>query len=348
MPPDAAPPVLARVVRGGRIESAHRGSVAVVDEDGRLVAGAGLPGFPIYLRSAAKPFQAMPLLAAGGERLFRLGDDDIALMCASHGGEPRHVRVARRLLARGGFRPSALACGAQLPMHEPSARALLRRGERPTALHNNCSGKHAGLLLACRALGLSAKGYDTPGHPIQSLVRERVSQFTGVPESEIGIGVDGCSLPVFHLPLSGLALSYARLMSARRAERDDLDGVRRRIVAAMTASPGMVAGLGRFTTALIESGRGAWIGKEGAEGVYAIGLAPRRRGEKAIGIASKLEDGSPRARDAISLDVLERLGRLTPTARRALAAYRKPAVRSVRGERVGEIQADVPLTEDGR
>jgi L-asparaginase II len=320
--------------------------VAVVDEDGRTVARAGDPGVPIYLRSAAKPFQAIPLLAAGGERLFRLGDDDIALMCASHGGEPRHVRVASRLLRRGGFSIADLACGAHPPMHEPSARALVSRGERPSALHNNCSGKHAGLLLACRALGLRPSGYWRPGHAVQAAVVERLSEHTGIPSASIGIAIDGCSLPVFHLPLAGLALAYARLVS--RGRSDEPHGptppeVRRRIVDAMTASPGMVAGRGRFTTDFLEAGRGVWIGKEGAEGVYAIGLAPRRRGEKALGIAFKLEAGASRARDAVSLDVLARLGRLPAAARRSLERYLAPVLRNRRGLVVGEIRADVPL-----
>lgn len=346
--PDAPLPVLARVVRGDRLESAHRGSVAVVDEDGRIVAHAGEPEQPIYLRSAAKPFQAMPLLAAGGERRFRLGDDEIALMCASHGGEPRHVRVAMRILARGGFQTSDLACGAHPPMHEPSARALLARGERPTALHNNCSGKHAGLLLACRLLGLSPRAYWSPGHPVQAIVLARISEFTGVPASDIGIAVDGCSLPVYYLRLSGLALAFARLASPAWSGGETPAAVRSRIVSAMSASPSMVAGRGRFTTEFLEAGRGAWIGKEGAEGVYAIALAPRRSGEKALGIAFKVEDGSSRSRDAISLDVLDRLGRLPPASRRRLAAYRRPVVRNVRGWDVGEIRADVPLERDRR
>src|SRR5262249_39786288 len=162
-----APPVLARVFRGERVESLHRGSVAVADEDGRLTAWAGDPRAGIYLRSAAKPFQAMALLEAGGEKAFRLGSDEIALLCASHGGEPAHVRVARRLLELGGFTAEDLACGAHAPMHEPSALRLAAARERPTALHNNCSGKHAGLLLACRLRGLDPSGYWKPDHPIQ-------------------------------------------------------------------------------------------------------------------------------------------------------------------------------------
>ena len=341
------PALLARVLRGGRTESAHRGSVAVVDEDGRVVASCGDAALPIYLRSAAKPFQAMPLLAAGGERAFRLGDDEIALMCASHGGEPRHVRVARRILQRGGFRVSALRCGAHLPMHEPSARALIARGEKPTALHNNCSGKHGGLLLACRVLGLDPRGYEEASHPLQAILLSRISEFTGVSPAAIGLAIDGCSLPVFFLPLSGLAAAYARLVSARR-EGATPDAIRKRIVRAMTASPEMVAGRERFTTDFLEAGGGAWIGKEGAEGVYAIGLRARRKGERALGIAYKIEDGSSRARDAVALQILEHLGRLSRAARSRLAPWRRPVLRSVRGEEVGEVQSQVLLQSDGR
>jgi L-asparaginase II len=340
------PPILARVWRGKRVESVHRGSVAVVDEDGTLVAAAGVPRGGIYLRSAAKPFQAMPLLEAGGEKAFRLGSDEIALLCASHGGEPRHVRVARRLLDRGGFSAADLACGAHLPMHEPSARALLASGQRPTALHNNCSGKHAGLLLACRLYGFAPAGYWKPDHPLQRMIGGRVGDLCGVPVSRIGIAVDGCSLPVFHLPLSSLAFGYARLMArARPADVSDT-AVRERIRRAMWESPAMVAGSGRFTTEFLEAGPGRWIGKEGAEGVYAVGLAAARKEEKALGIAFKLEDGSSRARDAVTLDILARLRRLPGTARRLLSRHLAPVVANVRGLAVGRVEAEVPLRTD--
>jgi len=222
------PPILARVWRGDRVESVHRGSVAVVDEDGRLIAGTGAPRGGIYLRSAAKPFQAMPLLEAGGDKAFHLGRDEIALLCASHGGEPRHVRVAARILDRGGFSTADLACGADMPMHEPSARALVAAGRRPTALHNNCSGKHAGLLLACRLYGFPPRGYWKPRHPLQRLIRKRLGDFSGVPVARVGFAVDCCSLPVFHLPLSRLAFAYARLVAAPRAGESPDAAVRRR------------------------------------------------------------------------------------------------------------------------
>ncbi len=342
-----APPILARVFRGPRVESAHRGMLAVVDERGTLVGSCGDPATPVYARSAAKPFQTMPLLEAGGEKAFRLGDDEIALMCASHGGEPRHVRLAEAILRKGGFRAADLECGAHAPMHDGSARDLVRRGVSPTALHNNCSGKHAGMLLACRLLGLPPAGYVDPGHPLQRRIRTTVARYAGIPESAIVVAVDGCSLPVFRLPLSALAASYARLLAARLpGEERGAAAARARIVRAMTKSPFMVAGSGRFTTDFIAAGRGRWIGKEGAEGVYAVGLAPSSAG-RAVGIAFKIEDGSARPRDAVTLDVLTRLGRLPQETRRGLAAYAEPRVQNARGLEVGRIEAEVPISAAG-
>ncbi|HEY7369988.1 MAG TPA: asparaginase, partial [Thermoanaerobaculia bacterium] len=283
------PPVAARVLRGGRVESVHRARVAVCDERGRLLARCGDAGEPIYLRSAAKPIQVLPLLEGGGAKAFRLTSEEIALMCASHGGEAGHVRVARRLLRKGGFAEEDLVCGAHAPMHEPSARALVARGEKPTPLHNNCSGKHAGLLLACRLLGLPVRGYEKAEHPLQVRIRERLGELSGVPARSIATAVDGCGLPVFFLSLSGLAVAYARLAAVSLpGETPSRRAARRAVWRAFGGSPWMVAGSGRFTTEFLEAGRGRWIGKEGAEGVYAVSLRPAPRG-RALGVAWKID-----------------------------------------------------------
>jgi len=340
---------LAGVWRGEHIESLHRGDVAVVGEGGEILARAGNPRRPVYLRSAAKPFQALVLLELGGREAFRLSDREIALTCASHGGEPRHVAAARRLLARGGLRETDLVCGAHLPMHAASARALLEAGREPTALHNNCSGKHAGILLACRAAGLDPAGYWKPEHPIERAILRRLARSCGRSAGSIGIAVDGCGLPVFRMPLSAVALGYARLL-ARSVEGESPRErmARQRVRRAMCASPGFVAGRERFTTAFLEAGRGRWIGKEGAEGVYAIGLAPSTV-SPAVGIAFKIEDGSTRARDAVALEILAQLGRLPDAAARRLAAYRRPDVTNAAGRVVGSIRPAVSLaTGDNR
>ena len=265
-------------------------------------------------------------------------------MCASHGGEPRHVQLAKQILRRGGFRPDDLRCGAHSPMHEASARELVRKGEKPAALHNNCSGKHAGLLLACRALGLDPEGYTDAGHALQRRIRTLVARYADIPESRITVAVDGCNLPVFRLPLAALAGSYARLMAGRLpGEEPAAAAARARIVRALSKQPLMVAGTGRFTTDFLLAGRGRWIGKEGAEGVYAVGLRPAARGGKAIGLAFKIEDGSARPRDAVTLAALDRLGALPLEVRRALASYSEPPVYNALGADVGRIEADVPI-----
>jgi len=306
------------------------------------VASAGDAGVPIYLRSTAKPFQSMPLLLAGGEKRFRLGDAEIALMCASHAGEPKHTKIVESMLKRGGFRVADLLCGAHPPMDEASARALIAARKEPTALHNNCSGKHAGLLLACRLLDMPHANYTDPGHPLQRRIRTLIARYADIAESEMGSAVDGCNLPVYRIPLGALALAYARLV-ADRVPGEDRAGaaVRRRIVRAMEARPDMVAGTERFTTDFLAAGRGRWIGKEGAEGVYAVGIAPSRGA--AIGVAFKIEDGSVRARDAVTLDILERLGELPAAIRRSLAAYAEPRLLNAAGADVGRIEAHAAL-----
>lgn len=338
------PPVFARVLRGDFLESGHRGDAAVVDEEGVLLAWSGDPSRLIFPRSAAKPFQALPLIEAGGVERFRLGAAEIALLCASHGGEPRHVRVAGRLLSRGGFAPGDLVCGPQEPMDLRSAKLLVRRGESPTKLHNNCSGKHAGLLLACRIRGFSPKGYWKTSHPLQREIRRRIARLGSVSEKEMRVAVDGCGLPVLSMSLAALALAYARLVSAAVAGETPAEReARGSICGAMWDRPEMVAGRGRFTTAFLGAARGHSIGKEGAEAVYAIGIRSRSRGEPSIGIAFKIEDGGTRARDAVALAILDRLGWLSPRVRRALADFASPPIVNAAGAVVGSIRAEVPI-----
>jgi L-asparaginase II len=200
------------------------------------------------------------------------------------------------------------------------------------------------MLLACRLLELPAEGYIDPAHPLQRRIRSVVARYAGVLESEITVAVDGCSLPVFRLPLSGLACAYARLFASRVAgETPAAASARARLVRAMWRSPFMVAGSGRFTTEFLAAGGGRWIGKEGAEGLYAASLAPSGAARVAVGVAFKIEDGSARPRDAVTLDVLQRLGRLPEPARRALDAYAEPAVHNASGSVVGRIEADTPI-----
>jgi L-asparaginase II len=334
---------LVSVTRGGFVESTHRGSIAVVGADGALLLGAGDPAAPVFLRSAAKPFQVSPFLAAGGERRFRLSTEEIALACASHAGEPMHVARVERMLAKGGYSVADLRCGAHSPTYEPAARALVERREAPSALHNNCSGKHAAMLLACRLAGEDARTYLEPAHPLQRRILRVLARMAGIAEGEIGIAVDGCAAPVFRLPLHGLALAYARLFAERvKGERASERRARRRAAEAMTKAPHMVAGTGRFTTALLEEGGGRLVGKEGADGLYAVAVAPGAAGPlgrgREIGIAVKIQDGSDRGRATVVVEVLRRLGIVRGAGLRRLRRAAASTVRNVRGDVVGAME----------
>ena len=329
------------MTRGGLVESVHRGSVAVVAEDGTVLVSAGDARQPVWLRSSAKPFQLLPFLASGGEERFALSTEEIALAAASHSGERAHARLAAAMLAKGGFTQEDLHCGAHPPMHEPSARALVAAGRAPTALHNNCSGKHAAMLLGCRLLGLDPAAYWTKAHPLQRRILASVSRMTGVPASRIPRAVDGCSVPVFRVPLASLARGYARLVgNGPRGETPEERSARRRVAGAMAAAPEMVAGTGRFTTDLMREFAGSsLVAKEGAEGVYAVGVpAALAGGPQALGIAVKIGDGAERGRDAVTVETLRVLG-LARGAR--LGRLRKLAfkpVLNVRGDVVGALE----------
>jgi L-asparaginase II len=295
-----------------------------------------------YLRSAAKPFQALPFLLAGGAERFALDDADLALLCASHGGTPEHTERALSLLERGGFGVPDLLCGAHPPFDRPSAEALERRGEAPSPLHNNCSGKHAGMLLACRLLDLPTADYVAPDHPLQERILVHLSELLGYDRQAIGIGVDGCSVPSFHLPVAAAARGYAALADPEAAGLPpETVAAVRQIVAAMTGAPRMVAGPGRFTTRLMEVTGGRVLAKEGAEGFYAAAV----RGPVALGMAVKIADGGERCRDGVVLDLLRQMGSLSGEEFAALEEYYRPVLRNCRGVAVGEVNPEVELEE---
>lgn len=326
---------IARAVRGDRTESWHAGVAAVVTPDGRRVARLGEPATATFLRSAAKPFQAMALLAAGGEAAFDLSDADVALACASHGGTPAHVERAASLLERGGFGPEDLLCGAHEPVDTAAARALRAAGRAPTTLHNNCSGKHAAMLLACRLRELPTAGYDAPDHPLQRENRERIARLCGLPERRLAVAVDGCSVPTFNLPVAAAARAWAVLADPEAAGLGSGEAAAaRRVIRAMAAEPAMVAGPGRFTTRLIEATGGRVIGKEGAEGVYAVAV----RGPAALGLVLKVADGGARCRDGVALELLRTTGSLSGEELERLESFHRPERRNHRGLLVGRIE----------
>ncbi len=327
---------IAIATRGDGVESIHWGSVAVTDRGGRVLHAAGEPGAMVFTRSALKPLQALPFVRDGGPARFGYDRAQIALLCASHSGEARHIDAVRDMLARAGNRAEDLQCGTHAPGHYEV------RGEVPppppyTPLAHNCSGKHAGMLACCALHGWPKGDYLDAGHPLQRQIRTAVATFSGVAEGDLQAGIDGCSAPNYALPLAALARTYARLAAAE-AEDPDFGAAPATLRDAMVAFPEMVSGAGRPDAALMAAGRGDWVAKVGAEGVQAIGIA-----SLGIGIAVKVADGAKRALLPVVVTVLDQLGLLDAARRVALTPYVRPNVQNYRGIVTGTIEPVVEL-----
>lgn len=322
------------VRRGDVVESRHRVSVAVVHGSDGYAAAAGQPDLVVYARSAIKPIQALPLVADGVAARLGLSTAELAVACASHSGEPMHVAVVSGLLDRLGLTEAALACGAHPPCDDAAAAALSQAGTEPRRVHNNCSGKHAGMLALALAHGWPTAGYHEREHPVQMRMAAELSRWSGVPVDSLGVGIDGCGVATFALPLRALATSFAALASAARRG----DAAPAAILGAMAAHPELVGGTGRLCTALMQMTDGRLLVKVGAEGVYCL-CAPGQE----LGVALKVEDGARRALEPALIAVLEQLGLLTHSELSALGAYARPAIRNTRGEEVGALRARIRL-----
>jgi L-asparaginase II len=320
------------VTRGTLVESRHRCIAAVAGPDGGVVMSWGDIERPVYGRSAIKPLLALPLVESGAADAYGLGNAEIALACASHNGEPRHVETVRVWLRRIGLSAADLECGAHLPYDEPSMRALVSAGQAPDAAHNNCSGKHAGFLATAVHLGEPTKGYIRYEHPVQQRLLGVLEQTCGLDLSDAPRGIDGCGIPTIGIPLGNTAMAMARL-----ADPVELPPVRaqaaRRIVAAMMAEPYMVGGRGEFASELMERAAGKLAIKPGAEGVYAAILPGL-----GLGICVKAEDGTSRAAQVAVGHVLEKLGLFSAEERRALQDRLTPPVANRVGLEVGRIR----------
>ncbi|TMH35557.1 MAG: asparaginase [Betaproteobacteria bacterium] len=339
-PLSAAPPhvPLARVTRGNAVDSVHYGSVAVVDAEGRLKFAAGDPHYLTTTRSALKPLQALPLAAGGGIERFGYSLPQVALLCASHSGEPRHVEAVEDMLGRAGCTREQLQCGVHPPLYYTAHEELPPYGVKFNALHHNCSGKHTGMLAYCRMCSLPVDSYLTYEHPLQQAIRQAVSHMTGVPESQLVAGIDGCSAPNYAVPLDRLAYAYARMVTDRGDVR--YASAPAKLAAAMTAHPEMVSGEKRNDLILMRAGRGDWTTKVGAEGVQAIGVRSKR-----WGIAVKVVDGNARGLHPATVAVLDQLGLLDEAQRTELCAWGAPAIRNYRGIVTGRIEPVLVLEE---
>lgn len=325
-------PVAVEVLRDGRVESFHRGSVAVCDVQGVVRLARGDVESPIFPRSALKPIQALPLLETGAAEAFAVSDAELALACASHNGEALHADVVNRWLSRLDLSEQALACGAHWSLSESVARTMAEKGDRPSDIHNNCSGKHAGMLTTARHLGGDVEGYEIADHPVQIKVRDAISEMSDYDLSIAGAAIDGCSVPAYAIPLAGLARAFARLSQPHGTQAVRAESCRR-LVSAMASNPFMVAGTGRYCTNVIETGKGRLLVKTGAEGVMAATLP-----ELGVGVAVKIDDGARRAAEVTMAAVLLEIGGLPEESRNCLRNYTTAPLRNWRGQVVGAIR----------
>jgi len=316
---------LATAYRGDIAEARYRGHVAVVAADGTVLGAIGDPATVTALRSCVKPLQALPFVRDAVDELG-VTPDEIAVACASHNGEDIHVRAVATLLARAGLNEGALACGPQPPMGPTAARELIAAGLPARPIHNNCSGKHAGMLAACVVAGWTTEGYQRIDHPMQRSVAAAMDEYLGHHLSRAPVAVDGCGLPTYGVPLSALARGFAAAQT---------DAAFRRCQEAMAAHPMMVAGTGRFDTALLEDFGTAVTAKIGGAAVWVACARPA-----GPGVAVKLEGGVDSAVAPIALATLRSLGLLPDRVTPGLAAYARPVLRNWAGEPVGEIRVE--------
>jgi L-asparaginase II len=316
---------------GYTIENVHAGSIAVVDTAGRLLAWAGDPHYQTFTRSALKPFQALPFLLAEGPAQFGLAEEELALLCASHSGEEKHLNGVRSILARIGLDASHLECGCGAPLYYEANNLPVPQDRAWTPLHHNCSGKHGGFLAWCRQHGAPTRGYVEPDHPLQRAIRSALADAVHLPESKLPSGIDGCSAPNDALPLASLAHRSARL--ALGAADPLLGNALGPLFDAMTHRPDMVSGTERSDLVLMTAGGGDWVAKIGADAVQAIGIR-----SKGIGIAIKVADGNNRGLHTITYNVLDQLGLLDEGKRAVLERFRQPLIRNARGTVAGDIR----------
>ena len=344
----AANPVLVEARRGGIVESFHRGAYAVLDADGAVVEQQGDIERPVFPRSAVKVLQALPLVASGAADAFGLTDEELALACASHGGEAMHARTAASMLAKAGLDVGALECGAHWPYHDGALKTLAAAGTAPSALHNNCSGKHAGFVcLGCQLAGRAAaieflRGYVRPEHPVMREVTAALAASTGYDLRHTARGTDGCSIPTYAVPLRHLALAFARVATGQGLSPAHAAAARR-LRQAVAAAPQMVAGTGRFDSRVMQHFGARVFCKVGAEGMYCAALP-----ERGLGIAIKMDDGNnARAVEVVMAALLLRHLPAGDADAAFLRGFADAALVNWNGIEVGRLGASGPLAGFG-
>lgn len=332
---------LVEVTRGEIVESIHFGSFIVVDSQGGVLASHGEQNLMTYPRSSMKPFQVMPFIERGGIETYGFTDQEVAIMCASHAGTELHVAVLESMHKKIGINENDLGCGVHWPGDAKTRQTMRASGKEPTPFRHNCSGKHTGMLAHACMRELDKKTYLDPYHPVQVSIRETLAEMVAVPPDAMPLGVDGCSAPVYGIPLKNMARGVALLADPKSLNKTRADACRR-ITSAMMAHPMMVAGPGKFDTALMDAARGKVVSKGGAEGYQIMGVMPGviNEGSPGLGIAIKVSDGDAhgRARAYVSLLLLKALGVLDEEAMEQMKFQEKRVVKNWRGIVVGELR----------
>lgn len=338
---------LVNLTRGSIVESVHLGVLVISDASGNIIFSVGNPNLSTYPRSSMKPFQALPFIEKGGRGEFNLTPEEVAIMCASHSGTDEHVRVIKSIHSKAKLSLENLMCGVHYPSDKPTADAMRARNEQPTAYHHNCSGKHSGMLAHARLEGLPLENYLSMQHPVQQSIIKAVADMCDMLPGQFPIGLDGCSAPVFAMPLKNFALALARLCDPVGFPEERASACRY-ITSAMSSYPTMVAGPGKMDTMLMETMQGKVNSKGGAEGYQALGILPGAfgAGSPALGIAIKISDGDQtrRALDCLTVEVLKGLGLLNPDEISKLLKFGNKPLTNWRGLTIGEIKPafDIP------
>lgn len=331
-------PVRVEIRRGSIVEAIHYGALIAVEPNGQIRAQLGDGDWMISTRSTIKPIQAIPLVAGGAADCYQFSSRDLAVACASHNGESIHTDTVASMLERIGLEAGALLCGAHRPYDEATAHRLEKEGRPFTTLHNNCSGKHAGMLAAAAHRGLPVETYISPTHPVQLAILEAFIRLADL-KNPVPVATDGCSAPTFGVSLRALALAFARLVGGWDAAFPGLREAAARIISAMTSHPELVGGTrGRLDSDLIRTAGGRLISKIGAEAVYAIGVRPCDRYPRGLGIAIKIADGGSRSLAPVVVEALRQLEILSEGETAALHTYHRPALTNWRGLHVGEVR----------
>ncbi len=336
--PDTANPILIETMRGNWVENRHRGAFAVVDAGGRIIASAGDIDRPIFPRSAIKSMQALAMVTSGALDKFAIGDEELALACASHQGEEFHVAGVTAFLDHIGLGPADLECGAHAPSYAPARARLREAGHQPTALHNNCSGKHSGMLAVAEALGVPTAHYVERDHPVQRAVRAGIELVVGEPLSVDRCGTDGCSIPTWAAPLRAFARGFARMASGTGLP-NDIAGAAQRIFDAATGHPHLVGGTGSLDTEIMRAFGGRVFQKGGTEGVQCGAIR-----DKGWGYALKVDDGNMPASHVMVATLLLAISDPDANQRGVLDRFARQTTRTVRGLEVGEMRATAAMS----